>query len=309
MLEDATAETDAPRGDGTRSRRWAVLTAILTLGACAPSGLEEARSALRTNDLPTARRELERDRDRHPDSVDVRLALGEVYYRIARDALDWDGDEGRYLAYLEQSVDQFVVAAKLDPTHPQPHLYLAVMDVYRGDLDGALQGLENSRRLAPTPVADTNLAEVHLYRGELEKAKHWTQEGDLRGAGPGPVTFNRMLIGWSEGDLDAARRDFEILRKRQPDMIRTINLAPLPLTPQSFEQFAGYCCASPGCGPYLEEACSDLGLEARQREVSEQTLLQELRLEMEKRRRLREIYEQRKELELEIEPDVTDEAP
>jgi tetratricopeptide (TPR) repeat protein len=288
---------------------WVGLVAGLTSWACAPSGLEEARSALRTNDLRTAQRELERDRESHPRSVEVRLALGEVYYRIARDALDWEGDEGRYLAYLERSVDEFLVAATLDPKSPQPHLYLAVMDVYRGELDAALRGLENSRRLGPTPVADTNLAEIYLYRGEIEQAKHWNQEGDLRGAGPGPVTFNRMLIRWHEGDLDGARRDFSILSARHPEMIRTINLAPLPLEPRSFEQFAGYCCASPGCGPYLEDACSGLGLVARRREVSEETLLQELRLEMEKRRRLHDIYQQRKELEIEVEGDEAGSAP
>ena len=57
---------------------------------------------------------------------------------------------------------------------------------------------------------------------------------------------------------------------------------------------------SPACGPYLEHACADLSLEVGRREVSEETLLKELRLEMEKRRRLREIYQQRKELELEV---------
>jgi tetratricopeptide (TPR) repeat protein len=271
------------------------------LFACAPKGIGEARSALRTNDLATARRLLEKDREAFPASVEVRLALGEVYYRTARDALDWEGDEGRYLAFLEKSVDEFVVAARLDPSHHQPHFYLALMDVYRGDLPGALRGLYNSRRLLPGPIADTNIAELYIYRGELERASRWNQSGYHAGAGLGPVTFNRMLMRWSEGDLDGARSDFETLRSRHPDTIRTINVAPLPSTPGRFEEFAGYCCASPACGPYLEQACSGLGLEVGRREVSEETLLRELRLEMEKQRRLREIYRQRKELEIEIE--------
>ena len=273
----------------------------LALAACAPKGLEEARSALRTNDLPTARALLEADRERHPKSVPVRLALGEVYYRSARDALDWDGDEGRYLAYLEKAVDEFVRAAELDAKHPEPLFYLAVIDMYRGDLSAAQRGLRNARRLGFGPIGDTNLAESYVYAGNLVEASRWNESGRHGGAGLGPVTFNEMLIHWSDGDLAAARQSFEILRARYPEMIRTINVAPLPTAPQRFEEFAGYCCASPACGPYLEKACAALSLPVKQREISEETLLRELRLEMETQRRLREIYRQRKELELEVE--------
>ncbi|MGH0032910.1 MAG: hypothetical protein ACQGVC_24220 [Myxococcota bacterium] len=281
--------------------RALLLVALLLLGACAPKGIDEARSALRTNDLRTARALLEADRERAPGNVEVRLALGEVYYRIARDALDWERDEGRYLAFLERSVEEFTVAARLDPERPEPHFYMATMDVYRGDLDGALRGFENTLRLSRSPIAETNLAEVHIYRGDLVRASRWNQSGELSGAGRGPVTFNRMLMRWSEGDVDAARRDFETLRVHHPEMIRTINVAAVPLVPERFEQFAGYCCDSPACGPYLAHACRDLDLQVTQRQVSEETLLRELRIEMERRRRLGEIYRQRKELEIEVE--------
>lgn len=287
-------------------RRHAAL-ALSLLGlfsaGCAPVGIDEARSALRTNDLRTARELLERDREDHPRSLDVRLTLGQVYYRLARDALDWEGDEGRYLSFLEQSVEEFVTAARIDPENPEVHLYLAAMDVYRGDLDGALRGLHNARRLGPGPGADTNLAEIHIYRGELDEAKRWNQGVYLRGDGTSNVVFNRMLIDWVEGDLDGARRHFETLRSRHPEAIRSINMAPVPLAPRRFEQFAGYCCASPGCGPYLEHACEQLGLQVTRREVSEETLLRELRVEMEKRRQLGDIYRQHKELEIEVEVD------
>ena len=83
-------------------------------------------------------------------------------------------------------------------------------------------------------------------------------------------------------------------------MIRTINVARLPEEPRSFEDFAGYCCQSPACGPYMEDACQELALDVREREISDETLLEELRIEIETQRRLRKVYEQRKELELEI---------
>ena len=275
----------------------------LALAACAPKGLEAARSALRTNDLPTARKLLEADRERFPDSVPVRLELGEVYYRSARDALDWDGDEGRYLAYLEKSVDEFVRAAALDPKNPQPLFFLAMIDIYRGDIDSAQRGLRNTRKLGFGPLGDTNLAESYVYSGNLVEASRWNEEGRIRGAGLGPVTFNNMLMQWSSGDLAAARRCFELLRVQYPDEIDTINVAPLPTHPQRFEEFARYCCATPACGPYLEQACAALSLPVKHREVSNETLLKELRLEMEAQRRLQEIYKQRKELEIEVKPD------
>jgi hypothetical protein len=281
--------------------RIPLLALLLGLAACAPKGIDEARSALRTNDLPTARALLEKDRERHPKSVPVRIALGEVYYRSARDALDWDGDEGSYLAWLEKSVDEFVRAAELDAKDPQPFFYLAVIDMYRGDLEGAQRGLRNARRLGFGPLGDTNLAESYVYAGDLVEASRWNESGRHGGAGLGAVTFNEMLMAWSGGDLAGARKSFEILRARYPEMVRTINAAPLPTPPQRFEEFARYCCASPACGPYLEDACAALTLPVKHREISEETLLQELRLEMETQRRMQEIYRQRKELELEVE--------
>ena len=256
---------------------------------------------MRTNDLQTARELLEADRERHPSSVPVRLELGHAYYRSARDALDWDGDEGTYLAFLEKAVDEFLRAAALDRKNPQPLFFLATIDLYRGDLAAAQRGLRNTRRLGFGPVADTNIAESYVYSGDLVEASRWNESGRQRGAGPGPVAFNEMLMQWSAGELGAARRSFDVLRVQHPEMIRTINAAPLPTMPQSFEEFAGYCCASPACGPYLEKPCTALSLPIKYREISNETLLRELRLEQETQRRLKEIYQQRKELELEVE--------
>ena len=285
------------------ARLGIALVLVLALAACAPKGIDAARSALRTNDLPTARSILEADRERYPDSFDVRLTLGEVYYRSARDALDWDDDEGSYLAYLEKSVDEFVRAAAIDPKSPQPLFFLAMIDMYRGDIKAAQRGLRNTRKLGFGPIGDTNLAESYVYAGNLTEASRWNEAGRLGGAGLGPVTFNEMLIAWSSGDLVAARKSFDVLRVQYPEMIREINVAPLPSTPRRFEEFAGYCCASPACGPYLEKSCEALRLPVKHREISKETLLEELRVQMEAQRKLQEIYKQRKELEIEAKPE------
>ena len=70
-----------------------------------------------------------------------------------------------------------------------------------------------------------------------------------------------------------------------------------------FEEFAGYCCQSPACGPYMKDACMELSLDVQEREISEEAVLKELRIEMERERRMRKVYEQRKELEIGIEPE------
>jgi tetratricopeptide (TPR) repeat protein len=270
--------------------------------ACLPGGpAGRARTQIEAGDLAGARAELERERERQPGSADVRVALGEVYYRIARDALDRERDEARYLAFLERSIAEFVTALEIDPRDDRPHLFLAVMDTYRGELRKALRGLENARRLEPAGVAYTNIAELYVYLGHLHKARRWNELGLRKGAPLSVVDFNDMLIRWKEGDLDEARRLFAELRRSDPETIRTINMARLPEEPRSFDDFAGYCCASPACGPYLRKACSDLELDVREREISQETVRRELLLEMEQARRLRRVYEQRKELEIEVE--------
>jgi Flp pilus assembly protein TadD len=279
------------------------LAVALCFGAaCAqPRAIGRAEALAQAGDLEGARSELERQRELAPDSVDVRVALGETYYRIARDALDREKDEARYLAHLEKSVAEFVRALELDPRDERPHFYLAVIDTYRGDLRQALRGFNNARKLEPVGIAYTNIAEIYVYRGELDKAQSWNDLGVRKGARYGAALFNDMLIAWKQGDLAEARRRFADLQATDPAMLRVINMARLPEAPRRFEDFAGYCCGSPGCGPYLADACRALALEVRERELSKEAVLKELRIEMEKQRRLRKVYEQRKELEIEVE--------
>jgi tetratricopeptide (TPR) repeat protein len=282
---------------------------LLTAAACAQQrAISRAQARSEAGDFEGARAELERQRDLTPNSVDVHVALGEAYYQIAREALDREKNEARYLEYLEKSVSEFVRALELDPRDQRPHFYLAVMDTYRGDLQQALRGFNNARRLEPSGVAYTNIAEIYVYRGELNKAQSWNDLGLRKGAHYGIGVFNDMLIAWKRGDLQEARRCFAELRSTDPDMLRTINMARLPETPRRFEDFAGYCCGSPACGPYMKDACKALALDVRDRELSKEAVLKELRIEMEKQRRLRKVYEQRKELEIEVEGTGSDES-
>ncbi len=280
----------------------ALLAACLLLASCALPGQTDRTLAMaQGGNLEAARVELEKRRMRQPADAEGRLGLGIVYYRIARDAIDRRRDEARYLAYLEQAVEECVTAVEIAPDSADPHFWLAVMDFYRGDLDAALRGFENARRLRHSGIDYTNLGEIHVYRGDLDAAREWTLRGLRRGAGAGPVTFNQMLIHWRDGDVPAAERDFQVLWKNYPQLVATINMAPVPREPDSFEEFASYCCGSPACGPYMKEPCRQLGLAVEDREISKETALRELQIEMEKTRRLRAVYEQRKDLDLQIE--------
>ena len=273
----------------------------LALGACAPKREEPPARQILVEGVADERARLIETRDRDPKSIDARVALGEVYYRSAREFLDLERDEERYLIFLSQSVDEFLAAVELDPTDDRPHFYLAMMNVYQGEIDKALRGFRNALKLRPGPIGHTNLAEIFIYMGRLDEARRWNEAGQRMGAPRGAVLFNEMLMAWRAGDLEETRKLFATLRDYHPDAVRTINVARLPHPPREFEGFARYCCRSPACGPYLSDACQGLGIAVEDPELSAEAALKELRIEIEKTRRLREIYRQRKELEIEIE--------
>ncbi len=285
--------------------RWVcgLLAAFLLLapaGCARNAALNRAEARSEAGDLEGARSELEQARDLHPDSADLRVALGEAYYQLARDALDREHDEARYLGFLEKSVSEFLSALEIDPRDERPHFYLAVMDTYRGNLRQALRGFNNARKLQPSGVAYTNIGEIYVYLGQLGQAQRWTDMGVQKGAPYSAGVFNDMLIAWKRGDLREARQCFSELRSSDPEMLRTINVVRLPQAPSDFEAFAGYCCSSPACGPYMKDACRDLALAVNESELSKQAALKELQIEMDKQRRLQKVYEQRKQLGLEV---------
>ena len=272
--------------------------ALALVAACAGS-TRQARQQIEAGDLEAAEDTLEQQRAANPDAAGVRVALGETYYRKAREALD-RGDEAEYLAYLERATNEFVQALELEPRDHQPHFYLAVIDAYRGELSSALRGFNNARKLQPSGTAYTNIAEIFVYMGRIPQAYEWNDLGLRKRAPYSAYVFNEMLLEWKAGNIEGARRKFATLKTRYPEAISTINVAKLPETPQTFEAFAGYCCDSPACGPYMVEACTELELAVRQRKISEESVLKELRIEIERKRRLKKVYDQRKELEITI---------
>ena len=287
-------------------RIFSVLAALLLLAAaaCAPAAVSRAEARSEAGDLEGARSELERERDLRPDSADLRVALGEAYYQIARDALDREHDEARYLAFLEKSVSEFVTALEIDPRDERPHFYLAVMDTYRGQLREAMRGMNNARRLEPSGVAYTNIGELYVYLGELQQGADLDRPGSQEGS---PLRrralqrhADRLEAGRSRGGspvlLGAASDRSGAAPHHQRGAASRRRLAASRTSPATAARArpAGRTCRTPA--RRSRSTCSE-------REISKEAALKELRIEMEKQRRLQKVYEQRKELEIQIEPE------
>ena len=86
-----------------------------------------------------------------------------------------------------------------------------------------------------------------------------------------------------------------------PRVVRTWNEAPVDAPIESFEDFTAFCCSHIACGPYMAGACREMDLKVAERKVQEETLRRELELGAERKRKLKEIYEKRGDLEIRIE--------
>ena len=137
----------------------------------------------------------------------------------------------------------------------------------------------------PSPVSYTNIAEIYVYRGSPTGRKTGTRWACGRARPGGAVAFNDMLIAWKEGDVREARRKFEQLKRHEPEMIRTINMARLQRS-RAASRNSPATAAEPRLRPLHEESVLDLSLTVQEREISEEAVLKELRLEIEAKRRL-----------------------
>ena len=272
------------------SRLWLCLAAVWWVALAVPGFAAEASVA-----------ELEKKRDRSPRSVDARDELGQAYYQRARTALD----EERFSDYqrdLGKALDEWIEALRLDPESSGSHTWMGIVAVYQGDLDRALRSFANARKLNPQSWASyTNIAETMIYRGKLDAARKFLRRGERLRADPAIVEINLCLLEWRKGDIDDARYHFQEAYHLSPEAVNTWNEAPISDPLRTFDDLTRYCCGSPSCGPYMGEACKKSNLEVTRRVVPEEVARQELVLEMERRRKLREIYERRRDLGVEVE--------
>ncbi len=245
--------------------------------------------------------QLERERDKRPRKPERRDALGIAYYQYARAAFD-RGEFAEYEKYLGKAMDEWIESLRLAPENPVPHTFMGIVAAYQGKVEDALDDFYNARRLAPqSGTSYTNIAETLIYAGRpANDVKSWLSRGEQRGVSPGVVELNYCLLSWRDGRPDAAARHFYRALKLDPEVVRNWNEAPVSSPIRTFEDLTSYCCGSPACGPYLESACQNAERDVARRELPEETALRELRIEMERRRELNRIYQQRKDLEIEV---------
>jgi tetratricopeptide (TPR) repeat protein len=246
---------------------------------------------------------LEQARDKRPNDPERREELGEAYYRHARAALDRK-DFAEYETYLGKAMDEVLESARLDPESSSPHVFMGIVAAYQGDIGRTFQSLANARRLAPrSPTSYTNLAETLVYKGSPRRdVERWNERGEKLGGDPAVSELNLCLVSWRDGDLEAAERHFKRVRRLNPKVLESWNMAPVPKPLETLPDLMNYCCESPACGPYLKQACEASQLAVAQREIPEEVARRELVIEMERRRKLEQIYQGRKDLEIEVEP-------
>lgn len=282
--------------------RLCAVLAIVVACASDYAAQRQARKALGDGDPAAAAAILEQERDRSPRNTSVRNGLGEAYYKRARKALD-ERRLADYEADLARALDEWVESVRIDPESPAPHNWMGIVAAYQGDLDSALLNFNNARKLEPLhPVYSMNIAQVYTYKGELGKARRWIEAARRKRALPIDLELLSMQAAWRANDMVEALDLFEGAYALDPDEVTRWagDAAEIPEPIESFDDYARYCCGSPGCGPFMEDACHAQELEVKRRQVSEETVRRELLLEMERRRKLDAIYRERRDLEITI---------
>ncbi len=250
-------------------------------------------------------------------SVCAQADAASSYYRQARDAMD-RGDEAQYRDYLGRALRELIAAIRRDPGDPEAHTQMGIILVYQGNLDQARKSFLNALRLhkrrSPRGARGdgiyyTNIAHTDLYRGKLASARRYLEIGRKRGAPLDEVDRIDTLLAWRSGDLTEAREVFNMAREGTRGYADTWDGVPLPQEMKRFEDFCAVCCRNPSCGPHLRDACASGAQAVKEREVSRETLAEEIRLERERQAKLKEIYEGKRDVSIEVEPSRDEKKP
>ncbi len=234
---------------------------------------------------------------RNPLYPGLRNELAQSYLGAAQRNLQ-AGSEDAYLRNLSTAQRHLLDQVEREPEDAGAHNLLAILSAYRGDLDASRLSFRIAERLDPRDSApNLNLAEISVYQNQLAEARRWLRRARDRGARPGESTLVEALLAWKQRDLVEARALFRQAKDVEQGEVSTWNGARAL---ETFEDLAAHCCRLSFCGPYMVEACGDMSQAVAQQERAEETLLEELRLQMERTRRVREVYERRRELDIRV---------
>jgi tetratricopeptide (TPR) repeat protein len=289
---------------------------------CSSSAPDRSSAKSTPQSASTQAVKLEQVRRSRPRDIDSRLELADVYYGMARKALD-AGRSEEYVAYLRKAQDVVLEATRIDPKSPRPHTWIGIITAYQGDLDAAARSFRNALRLAQRGrngrllegTYYSNVAHIAVYRGKLSEARLFLQKAMQARAPVDELDRIAVLAAWKANDMTEAREVFDsALITSSPSFASQWDQVDLPQPMKNFDDFASVCCRNPTCGPHMQNACKAAKQPVREREVTLDTLREEMELERERRRKLKEIYGQSKELEIKVdegekkEPDAKDDA-
>ena len=284
-----------------------LLVALLFVAACGGTSPYAVESDIKSGNLEGAAQKLEQRRTADPEDMDTRLELADVYYQLARKALD-DGNQAAYVDYLSKAQVEILEAVRIDPTSPRPHTWLGIITAYQGDLNASETSFKNALRLNLRERQElrggtyySNLAHIAVYQGKLGDARRYLDKGEKTGAPQDEIDRISLLAAWKSNDMVEARDIFNNSVELTPTFATTWDGAPLPKAMKSFDDFAGVCCANPTCGPHMEGACKRAKQTVARRELDLDTLSEERKLEIERQTKLREIYKRRKDVEISVE--------
>jgi tetratricopeptide (TPR) repeat protein len=263
-----------------------------------------------------AAKKLEQVRNDDPNDFDARLKLGEVYYEVARKSIDED-KQADYVEYLRKAQNEFLAAARLEPTSPRPHTWLGIITAYEGDLTGSETSFRNALRLAMSDRSQrygggvggtyySNLAHISVYKGDLPSARRYLDLATKTGAPQDEIDRISVLLSWKENDMVEARDVFNSAAELSKPFAETWDDAPLPKKMETFDDFAAVCCHNPTCGPHMESACKRERQSVAKRELELGTVQEQMKIERERRETLRQIYQKQKgekNVEIMVDPD------
>ena len=244
-----------------------------------------------------------------PTPAGAQTEAATEYYRQARQAFD-GGDEAQYRDYLGRAQRELIAAIRRSPGDPEAHTQMGIILVYQGNLEQARRSFLNALRLhkrrSPRGARNdgiyyTNIAHTDVYLGKLGSARRYLDVGRKRGAPPDEVDRIDTLLAWRSGDLVEARDVFNMAREVTRGYADTWDGVRLPQAMRRFEDFCATCCGNPSCGPHLRGACDAERQPVKEREVTRETLAEEIRLERERQAKLKEIYEGDRSVSIEVE--------
>ncbi len=293
-------------------RSLVLLCGVLLLGGCAQDGarepsLAEVRDDLRRGRVEEGVRKLERLVARYPGRVEPREQLMHAYFDLAMEARR-ETRLREYTDYLEQAYEQGFAVLKLEPRTASVHLMMGLVSSYQGRVERALTSFDNCRRLEPEdPQHHLNVAESLVYLGRVGSARHYLARARRLGMYPAHVEIVELLAAWRHDDTIEVDELFDIAYTLDPEIVRSWNDPDQPI--ESFEDLKLHCCTLPFCGPYMGKRCPPGALKAALPTLDAETRRRLLVLEMLRRRQLEEIYRDRKDLEVEVEPPEAIEEP